>query len=227
MVTEEAPEESGPEETVSDASPEAQTEDGFQIPSLDVDVPEDYAELGEMPDFDAEAEAEIQNEEPSQDEDYYEEPDTAALRKRALAAEKRNAWLEAQNIRQNEAKWQAEAIKFYPLAEPFIKAGKIKADSRRAYAREAKAVHEAMKPFISERFLEPLKAALADKEGKAKEEAQEEQKAAWGKPMTGPNQVPVTAERAGKKESIANQHRNNRGPTLQQEILAMIQAEEV
>jgi len=45
--------------------------------------------------------------------------------------------------------------------------------------------------------------------------------------MTGPHQVPVTAERAGKKESIANQHRNNRGPTLVEEIKAMFQAEEV
>lgn len=221
LGTEEAPEEeSGPEETAVE-EPEGSQHEAV-LPDLDVEVPEDYQELSGMPDFDAEAEAEVQHEEHEQQEedDYqYQDESVVAERKKRIAAEKRAAWLEQRNVEQNIGKWKAEAIKYYPLAQPFIDAGLVKADSRRAFAREAKRVHETMKPYISEKFLKPLEEALKAREVETKDESTQQQRDDWGPARTGPNQVPAAATRT----SEAYEGRQ-RAKTLVDEIKTMFTA---
>src|SRR6185295_17046284 len=187
LGTEEAPEEaSGTEEAVSDAPEGAQNETAFDQFELEPEVPEDYASLAEEPDFDAQAQQEVE-EVPEDQEFEYQDEESVALRRRALAAEKRAAWLEEQRIRQNEGTWKKEGVKFYPLSEPFVEAGLIKADSRRAYARECKRIHDAMKPFVKEKFLKPLEAALKVQQEEAVAEEVNEKKAQWGPPTAGGN----------------------------------------
>jgi hypothetical protein len=218
LGTEEAPEEaSSPEES---AAQEGEHEAEFDLPNLDVEVPEDYAEISEMPDFEAEAEAELgvqESQQHEQEEYEYEDDGIVQERKKRLAAEKRAAWLEQQHRMANEGKWKAEAAKYYPLAQPFIDSGLIKADSRRAFAREAKKVHEAMKPYIAEKFLRPFEEEMKRRESGEVDQNREQEKADWGKPMAGPNQPPAQSER-----KVQQYEQNKRNPTLVDEIKSMV-----
>jgi hypothetical protein len=176
-----------PSSTEAAAAQKVEQEAAVEIPSYEADVPDDLlAELDE-PDFEAEAEAETSGGE----EEYVEgfEADSEE-RKRRIAAEKKAVWLEQRLAEQNKGKWQAEAKKYFPLSEHAL--ANIKADSRRAFLREARAAHEAILPYVK-----PLVERLAEVTQSAKEQARAEGRgeaaAAWGAPTTGPGVVPVKA----------------------------------
>jgi hypothetical protein len=155
------------------------------VPSYEVEVPQDILDELDEPDFTAEAEAEVNN-----DEDLnYEDGDTEERKKR-IAAEKRTAWLEGRLADQSRAKWKAEATKYFPLSEHAL--NDIKADSRRAFLREARAAHDSVVPYIKP-LIEKLKAAEEQAKAEGALEGRQEARVAWGNPTTGPGSVPVQA----------------------------------
>ena len=155
------------------------------VPTYEPEVPQDILDGLEEPDFTALAEEEVTN-----DEDLnYEDGDTEE-RKARIAAEKRVAWLEGRIVDQNRAKWEAESIKYFPLSEHKIK--DIKADSRRAFMREAKAAHEAVLPYVKP-LIDQLTAAKDAAKAEGALEGRQEAANAWGTPTVGPGSVPVLA----------------------------------
>lgn len=155
------------------------------VPNFEPEVPQDIFDELDEPDFTAEAEAEVND-----DEDLsYEDGDTEE-RKRRIAAEKRTAWLEGRLADQNRSKWEAEAKKYFPLSEHALKS--IKADSRRAFLREARAAHDSVVPYVRP-LVEQLAKATEQTKAEARLEGRQEAANAWGAPTTGPGQVPVQA----------------------------------
>jgi hypothetical protein len=149
------------------------------------------------PDFEAEAEAELLNEEISHseyaddDEEYVHSED----RKRAIVAEKKAAYYERLTATRERKKWAAEARKQWPLAEHAL--GKITATSRRSYLREAKAAHDAVKPYF-ETYGKKLREDIEAERGTLKAEEKEKAKEAWGEPTTPPSGTPNTRDWEGE-----------------------------
>jgi hypothetical protein len=160
------------------------------VPSYEPEVPQDILDELEEPDFEAEAENELKLTETFTDEDVNFSDEDSDERKARLAAEKKVAWLEGRIVDQNKAKWEAEAIKYFPLSEHALKG--IKVDSRRAFLREARIAHEAVLPYVK-----PLVDQLTAERERAKAEGalegRQEAANAWGTPTTGPGSVPVLA----------------------------------
>lgn len=138
-----------------------------------------------MPDFEAEAEAQMLDEEIShQDDDEWVYSED---RKRAIIAEKRAAYLESQNAKRERGRWEAEARKQWPYSTYAFQ--NIKATSRRQFLREAKAAAEAVTPFIKE-VVAKREAELAAERANLKAEEKAKAAEAWGEPTTPPAGTP-------------------------------------
>jgi hypothetical protein len=120
---------------------------------------------------------EIDDEEESWGED--ERDRLAEERKARLKAEKELQFLRQQHVQSSRAKWEAEAERYFPLADPKA----IQAESRRAFLREAKAQHERVLPIVK-RERERIMAQVEAEKQAALEAAKEEAKEAWGVPHT-------------------------------------------
>lgn len=187
---------SSQEEVVAPPEGEHETTPQEAVPSYEVEVPDELlAELDE-PDFEAEADEELAEPDP---EDQYEgyEDET----KRRIAAEKRAKWLEDRLVQQNRAKWEAEALRYFPLSEHRLKG--IEANSRRAFLRQARSAHDEILPYVK-----PLLEELEEAKQAAKAAGKQEAAAAWGKPTTGPGVVPVTTSQVASELEEARRSGN-------------------
>lgn len=170
-------------------------------PVAEDEMPEDIKALLDGPDFeedDDEPVAPAAQAEPEYDDDEYEDPEVAKLRKRLAAEQKKTAWLEQQRLERERKGWEKEAAKYLPHSEPFL--GNINATSKRAFLREARDYHEAVKAHIA-------KHGQADVE-RAKEEAKAEAQAAWGNPTTGPGTTPLDVNQAEAQWEEARRKRD-------------------
>lgn len=170
------------EETVDDDDPFA------------VEIPEDLlAELEEPEerDFLGEAESEVEQE---YDEYSQLSDNERELLKRARAAEKKAAYYESIRLQKDKKDWKAEAAKFFPLSEPFLDEPHFQsASSRRALLRQAKSVHEKLKPKVDAALAKERERLAAQRET-AKVEAKTEAKKAWGEATVEVAAVPSESE---------------------------------
>lgn len=185
--TDEAPDEQASDAEEASAEVEDQHE---EAPQGDVDdlelnfspsLPEDLEEELEAPDPFADLEEE-ENLTPAaevDDEDYEDDPEKVALKKKLAAFEKRLAWEQNKRAEQSKSKWEEEAKKYFPLSEYAFTS--IKATSRRGFLREAKIAHEAVLPHVK-KIQDRFNAQLEAERAKAREEAKADVQQAWGKP---------------------------------------------
>ena len=184
-------------EATPEPAPEAESQPVVEEPEM----PDDLKALLDEPDFgedDDEPEpVAVAQAEPEQyeDDDVYEDPEKAKLKKQLAAAQKRLAWQEEQRLIRDRASWEKEAKKYLPHSEPFL--SNIKATSKRGFLREARDYHEAVKNHIS-------KVGQADVEA-AKAEAKAEAQQAWGKATTGPGTTPLDVNQAQAEWEDARQ----------------------
>jgi len=154
---------------------------------LDLD---DESEEEAMPDFEAEAERQVLDEEiaiaaddyPAQEEEYNYEGSNEE-RKRAIVAEKKAAWYEQRAADQARGQWKAEALKHFPYARHALDG--ITATSRRGFLRDAQRAHKAAEPYVTSYTKEAVAKIEADR-AKMAEEERAKAEAAWGKPHAGP-----------------------------------------
>lgn len=158
------------------------------------EIPEDILALVETPDFEAEAEAEVESylaheaEEATLDDDYENEwdPEKKKLLKALRAAEKKAEFYETKRVEAEQGKWKDEAEKYFPYADTT----QIKATSRRGFLRAAKEQHEAKKtevasvearirPKVEAQIAADLRAQI---EAEVRAELKEQAAQAWGSP---------------------------------------------
>lgn len=178
-----------------------ETAPAVELPDLNDDLPDELAAFLEEPDF--------EDEEPTYtaaSDDEFVDPDELARENAKL--KKRLEWAEQQKAKAEQAKWQAEARKHFPYAN----VDSINATSRRAFLKQARAMHESNKALIAPQIeaLRAKEAALrAEVEAKVKAELAE----AWGKPNLGggPSGAPVEAAAAADELQRARNSRNLAG----------------
>lgn len=148
----------------------------------------------EEPDFTALANDELAVAESTEDvlaPNEYDDEQTAKLKREALVAKKQAEHYQRLHLKSSVKNWEAE-VKAQPWGE-FVDTSKINASSHRDYLKQAKANARAnytvLKPHI-----ETLQAERARLAGQAKQEAQSEVQAAWGRPTVGGTQVPSSSE---------------------------------
>lgn len=127
-----------------------------------------------------------------EEEGYGRDPE---LLKRLRAAEREAAFYRSQRLADGRKLWVTEAVKFFPLSEPFL--DELPAESRRDYLRQAKAIHEKLQPFWEERVQKPTEALIESERDKARREAREAAEIAWGRPpgaMTAPSAASQSLE---------------------------------
>lgn len=167
-------------------------------------VPDEIeALLAEEPEPEPEP-AEVEPEEP----EYFSD-ESEKLRVELRRKEKRLAFLEEQQVKQNLSAWRQEAQKYFPFADADNLAGR----SRREILARAKAEHE-----IAKRGAETVLSQVdkvVDERVKVQLAAEvEKAKAAWGTPTNGPGLPQVTAgEVADVQKEIASAR------TLQERIM--------
>jgi hypothetical protein len=152
-----------------------------------VEVEDDEEEEVEvLPDFEAEAEREIIDMEIAAAEGEYDDSELTeealAERKRRIIAEKKAAHFENLTATRERKKWEAEVLKHYPFSKHALP--NIKATSRRAFLKEAKAAHDAVKPYIKETVNKLVAESEEERAGLAAQERARAE-AAWGKPLVG------------------------------------------
>jgi hypothetical protein len=170
----------------------------------DEEIPDDIKEWLETPDFEAEAEEEVESylvqAAREEDEEFNIEeewdPEKKELLKKLRAAEKKAQFFEEKRVESERGKWSEEAAKYFPYAA----VDAIKATSRRAFLREAKAQHEARKTEVEqveEKVRPKLEAELRDRirkevEAEFRAAGKESAAQAWGSPT-----VSVTTAQQG------------------------------
>lgn len=201
------PEDLEPEDRVIQSAKQ-ESKDKFLEPEL----PEDLNEELTAPDFDQQAEDEINEQRYTQPEpeetrfedvsyemvspeDTWDEMDSEVLeeRKKRIAAEKKAAYFENLRIKSDQRRWADEARKYFPLAGSALDAGNINARSRKEFLRKAKRAHETVLPYIKEAIDQRDKTLDADRR-KVREETREEMVKAWGRATTGPSGYPTRAD---------------------------------
>lgn len=217
MVVPSVPRPTSPDSLVVDPVDEPEP---FDVSMFDPQLSPDLAELleDEQPDFDAEARAEVAAELQAAEDtgSYYEGDPDATARLRAL--EKRNAFLEERIVQTNRGKWVQENLRAYPLlAQHFpddVKA--IDATSRRAFAREAAALHDKYS-----KALRPVLETLATAKTAAREDVRAEERTnvrnAWGVPAAD------LAASGASAEQLARIQQARKGEDLAGVIRAMIE----
>lgn len=173
-------------------------EETYEWPNLGEALPDELAsELEEEPDF------RFEEEELEVDPDDEIDPEVA---KQLRKLEKERDHYKQLRLREGAKTWSQEATKFFPLSEPFLST--IKADSRRAYLKEAKSYHEALKPVVEEKVLKPARAAMEAERVKMREEEKEAARKTWGQgapPPSGETQTP--SEQAAIQERVTKARR--------------------
>lgn len=163
----------------------------------------------EVPDFEAEVDAELLNEEiAGASEDGYEpeweaDPVDNAARREAMLARREANYYKNITAKRERKKWEAEADKHFPL---WRVRGDISATSRRGFLKAAKQSNDAAKPFMAEgirKAKEQLEAERAQVRAEEKTRAEE----AWGKPTVAQNAPSAEAEdlSAALKDARRNQ----------------------
>lgn len=174
------------------------TEEAFEFPTFETEVPREL--LAELEEDDTDLT--VSDEELDRLSEETGEENQDVLR-RLAAAEKRASHFE--KLRADEAKknWAEEAKQFFPLSEPFL--DEIQATSRRGYLRTAKNVHERMKPLVEEKVIKPAREAIEAEKAKAVSEVRQEAKETWGEAVV--EDQPVVVPEAAQAERA----RRNRG----------------
>lgn len=157
-----------------------------ELPNLEPQLDPDYAALLEEPEFEEEAAAEIAAE--AEENGYDETFDTDSARK-IRELEKRNVWLQEQNVKANKGKWVAEAKRAFPIFQEFPRIAAeldtVTATSRRGFAREAQKLSvkytEILGPTLSEAAAK-IDAARTQTQAEVRAEASQQ----WGLPVTEP-----------------------------------------
>jgi hypothetical protein len=194
----ESPVSSTPEATP--ATPELPEETVTENPfDFNPEIPDEILREIDEADIDAEVEAELATREPVTDEyNEYEPQESEEDARSRLKLEKRNKWLEDQLAQTKRGQWEAEAKKYFPLSEHAL--GDIKATSRRAFLKEAKARHELVLPHV-QKVLAEAKAHVDEARTSAKAEGRAAAKAAFGVPMAGPDVALI--DQAAANEELA------------------------
>lgn len=161
-------------ETVPNSEDAAALEAHETAPIYEVELPDDLERLLDEPAFD----------DPDDDEPEtiarYEDEEPDELARRLAKTERALTYERDQRLKVSRKNWEAEGTKYFPLAD----VSSIKADSRRAFLREARAQHQRtytlLKPRLDE--IEHIKQT-------AREDALAEERArvagAYGRPMVG------------------------------------------
>lgn len=182
----EAPAEGEQPEAVADEAEPQETDSTFDI---DPELPDDVKALVDEPDFEEEAEVELSAEEPDDDDDYEYDEEKRELKKQLKIAQKKAEHFEKLRLQADRSKWEAEAEKFFPFADPQA----IQADSRRAFLRQAKAQHEQIKTAVQP-VIDKFQADRETIRAELEAEIRAEVTAAWGRPTVNPNPVPAEAK---------------------------------
>lgn len=169
VAGDEAPEGESSEKTV------AETQETVELPSFEVEVPEELEEELELEDDELEVRLTASQEE---FEDYGEDDLDPEVRARLVAAEKKAAFYEKKAAERQVEKAEEEARKFFPLSEPFL--SEIEATSRRGFLRQAKAIHQKMLP-IARQMKEQFESAIETERERVKEETKKDLEKAWGR----------------------------------------------
>jgi hypothetical protein len=187
-----------PEEEAQEAT-EEEAEEVVEPVNFSPTVPEDLEEYLNAPDFEDDDAVEPEVEEEEEESEEYEDERYVKLKKQLASERKRREYAERLRMDAQRDKWAQEATKYFPLSEHLLDS--ITATSRRAFLREARKAHETVKPYVSEYIERAKKQATAAKED-AKAAGRQDAEKAWGKPLTGPGSVPLSA--SAKKEALEN-----------------------
>ncbi len=165
--------------------------------SLPPDLEEELAE----PDFSYDDEPEpsfAQASEAEAEEDEYEDEAVTAEKMKRRALEKKIAWMEGEQLKQNRTRWIEKDLPHFPALASFPNIAKDIANtstSRRDFGRKAleqnKILAEGMKGYVEK---------VVGNVDKQKAQQQAELAEAWGSPTTGPGWVP--SEAAQHAESV-------------------------
>jgi hypothetical protein len=172
----------------------AELSDEIVFPNFDIEVPPDV--LAELEEDDP---AEVTDEDLSAFSAQYGEDNDPELLRRLAAAERRAAHLEALRVKEAKKNWKEEAVKFFPLSEPFL--DEINSNSRRGFLRTAKQLNDRMKPLIEEKVLKPARAAREAELAAVQEEAKGKARDAWGTPVQDEeaNAAPVVVQQEARR----------------------------
>lgn len=168
------------------------------------ELPEDIQELLAQPDIeeDEESEEDYTLSDDNQDEQYMEPEDAAKLRKRALRAEKRAAFLEDLRVKSETKKWRSEATKYFKYADTDT----IEAKSRSSFLRQAKEQHESIKGRV-EQILADERAQAEATTAQIRADNRQQARDAWGQPVETHGQTPDHVEATNKRESALKANR--------------------
>jgi murein L,D-transpeptidase YcbB/YkuD len=159
-----------------------QPQDDVEIPEINWEIPDELKEELEAPDFDDEDDEPVFQPAAEQEEDGYDDPEKAQLRKQLAKAQKKLAWENEQRVKASRKNWAEEARRYFQFSNPDI----IEASSRRAFLKEAQRQHDAVA-----KVAKPVFDQLAELKAKVKEEALAEARVEadqrWGAPTTGPS----------------------------------------
>lgn len=157
-----------------------------EVPDFDFDpeIPDEITELLQ-PD---EEDFTVPVVEVEESDEWTDPSEVAKLKARLAAAEKKAEYAEQLRLQASRPKWEKEAEKFFPLSDP----ASIEASSRKEFMRKAAAQHDALKPAI-QKFKAQQDAFLEKERERIKVELEAEARQAWGRPLTGPGNVPLEA----------------------------------
>jgi hypothetical protein len=158
-----------------------QPQDDETLPEINWETPDEIRELLETPDFeddDDEPEVEFVAQ---QDDDEYDDPEKAQMRKQLAKMQKKLAWAEEQKAKASRKEWAAEAKRYFQFSNPDV----IEAKSRRAFLKEAQRQNEAV-AAVAKPLYEKLQAEKAQLKEQALAEARAEAEKRWGAPSAGP-----------------------------------------
>ena len=185
--------------------PTPETQETPAQPSLEADL----SGLDDILEDDEEEPAEEPTAYPEPDpEDAYVDPDE--LRKRLAQAEKRNKWLEEQNLVKTRKELKAEIEQRFTLTDPngkkfsLVDADEIanSVTSRRAGLKKAKAEHDKLSAKLAP-FFGQVKQEQAAEQQAAREAEQQARADQWGQPSAGPQQPLIeTAEETQAREQL-------------------------
>lgn len=181
----------------TDAAADEPQDAAFELPNLNPSLPDDLVEFLDEPDFDDEVTTS------SVDEDEFVDPEELARQNAKL--KKQLEYVERQKLEATQKAWSEEAKKIAPLSRPET----IKANSRRAFLREARKQHEQNFELLAP-HIEAYKNARESLKSSIQAEIRAELSEAWGKPNLGggPSGAPLESVEAADKLDRARNSRN-------------------
>lgn len=165
--------------------------------SFDPVPDDDLDRLLEEPDFDEEAREEVTARFDAGELTEDDDPEALA---RVRALEKRNEYLEQRLVRSERHKWVEENLRKYPVLKEYAadEVRAFSATSRRAFAREAKALNDRLTGMLRP-ALEDIAAYKAQAKEAAEREARAKAAEQWGLPHLEPaGSTPAATEQERK-----------------------------